>query len=40
MKNFYSDDSRFKEIRRKKMDQIKRKQEEIINTKYKFAPRY
>lgn len=40
LKAFVSNDDRFEEIRRKKMEDMKKKQEEILRQKYNFAPRY
>lgn len=40
LKGFLSDDVRFEEIRKKKMEEMKKKQEEILRAKYNFAPRY
>jgi hypothetical protein len=37
---YMSDDTRFEEIRKKKMEDMIKKQEEILNAKYNFAPRY
>ena len=38
-KGFASDDERFEEIRRKKMEDIKKKQEEILRSRYNFSKR-
>lgn len=40
LKSFISNDERFEEIRRKKMEDMKKKHEEILRQKYNFAPRY
>lgn len=39
LKGFMSDDPRFEELRRKKYDDMKRKQEEILRTRYNFSKR-
>jgi len=39
VKGFFSDDPRFEEIRKKKYADMKRKEEEILRTRYNFSKR-
>lgn len=40
LQGFMNNDDRFEEIRRKKMEEMKKKQEEILRSKYNFTQRF